>query len=353
MTVTYESVGTVASAGGTSLAPGSAVFSGTGIPSGSGDGFLAVIFWGNADDLPVQYDAGIWDFVGDAEGGAGAWLADSGIRHVSAYWASGDITGTTQTFVNGGANDTGNLILGYIIRCTKTLPYWAPPQTAEASDNISGSAFSATFNTDPGAAVGDLAVTGIVANTDAVNPAGLTLTWPGTTGTATLVVTTPSAAGNDSRVVVRRRTIDTGPSSGVPGITSTTDFVGAALLIRLRDTNTPPIDAPVAVTGGDATVDPWVEFPLNGAASEYTGTPAVEWEHISGGTGTVVIANPAALVTTAHVDPTTWADEDYVFRLTISDAGGTDTADVTKTVLRSSVTVSVGGVDRPARLTME
>jgi PKD repeat protein len=67
----------------------------------------------------------------------------------------------------------------------------------------------------------------------------------------------------------------------------------------------------------------------------------------------VVIANDTALVTTAHVDPTVWADEDYEFELTITDDGGTDSVTITKTVLRSAWVSNKGSnVDRPCRVTM-
>jgi hypothetical protein len=354
MTAAFEAIGTVASQQGTISTPGTATFVGSSaqIPSGSGTGFLAVIFWGNAGDDPVIYDDTTWTFRGDVGGGAGSWgIDDSGTRHISVYWTEDNITAITQEFTNGGGNDTGNMILGYIIRCTKTLTHWHMPEVAGGSDDTAGAPFAATLNRDPGGEVGDLAIWATIANTDGVNPAGLTLTWPDVIGTSTATVTTPSTAGHDSRVNIRRTPITSGGSTGdVPSISSSTTFTGAALLARVRDSNTAPVSAPVAITDGDAVVEPWLEFDLDGSASSYQPGATFAWtDETVGGTGTVVIDDDTALVTTAHVDPNGLTDEDYTFQLEITDAGGSDTATAVKTVLRSATFTRIGGTDTPMR----
>jgi hypothetical protein len=360
MTVAYESVGVVASDAGTALAPGTISFSGTGIPSGSGAGFLAVIFWGNSTNAPPTYNTSTWTLVADAEGGsgAGAWTtADSHTRHVSTYFTDTNITGTTQTFVNGGTNDTGNMILGYIVRVTKTLTYFDIATSAEASDNVGSGAFSQTCNTNPGGTTGDLGILAVIANTDAVNPASLTFTWTGATlGTNTSIVTTPSTAGHDSRVAIRYRTVTAGTASAAPAVTSSTTFTGAALITRLRDTNTSPAVPPVANAGGDILAEPYDQgvFTLDGSASSYVTGATFQWSDVTvGGTGTVTIINSTSLVASAYVTPTEWADEDYTFELEVVDAGGTDTDERVVTVLRSATFVTISGTDHPTKSWVE
>lgn len=353
MTAAYESIGTVVSSGANSVTPGFIDMSGTAIPSGSGDGFMAVIFWGNAADAPLLYDSAVWDFVGDGEGGGGTWGVGTGLRHASVYWTVEDLTGTTQTFTNGGLiNDTANLMHGYILRFTQTLGYFVFPSAAEFADNISGSAFSATATTNPGGTTGDDAILALVTPTSTVNPAGLNIsTWSGTTmGTNTLISTSPFTTGNDSRVAIRHRSITAGTAVAAPVVTSTTDFTGGGLVIRVRDTATPPAVPPIAVAGGDAPAEPWVLIPLDGSGSGYSSGATFLWSNVTvGGTGTVTITSPTSLVTTARVSPTVWADEDYTFRLTVTDPGGSDSDDLVKTVLRSSEFVNVNGVDKPLR----
>lgn len=354
MSATYQAVGTVASQGGTVNAPGTADVTGTAIPSGAGTGKLVVTNSQNAIDAPPLYDNEIWDLVGDALGGSGVYAVDSGKRIASAFWTENNIDGTSQKFINGGANDAQNAIHAYCLRFGKDDTYFAPPAAAEAVMTPGGPGSQGTFNVDPGFEAGDVAVLVLIANTDAVNPAGIALTLPGTTqGTGTTnVATSPFATGNDSRMSVRYVNI-TGTSNGTPpSVSSTTAFSGCALLIRIRDTNVQPIPAPVAAAGGDSVVEPWNDFVLDGSTSSYdVSTATVTWTDITAGAeGFSHIEEPNALVTVAHVDPVLLTDEPFTFQLEIVDAGGTSTDTVIKTVLRPSTVVTVGGVDKPARI---
>jgi hypothetical protein len=341
-------------AGGTASTPGSISFSGTNIPSQTGmKGNYAFIVWGNAEDDPVLYDTETWLFLGDVKGGDGTWGADdTGPRHISAYYTPDNIAGTTQTFTNGGANSTGNMIVGIIVSASGSLTYLAS-DVAEAFDNVEGSGYSATFNHQPAIDSNDLILFCTVANNSTLASYPLTLAWPGLTVTPANILTLASGHGHNSRINMRRASV-TGTPSGIPTISSTTDMSGCTFMVVISETNTSPTPPPVAVAGGDHAADPWLEFPLDGSLSDYSPGATFLWEDITvGGTGDVTIANPTALNTTANVSPTVWGDEDYVFRLTVTDAGGTDTDSKIVTVLRSSEFVYLDGADRPLRIMWE
>jgi hypothetical protein len=343
VSVSYDSIGTVSAVGGTTLVPGTST---PGLPTGQNASYgkLAAIIWGNALDADLIYDSATWNFRGDAEGGDGSWgFDDEGTRHASAFFTSNDLTGTTQSFTNGGAADIGNMTIGYIMSFTKTLMYWAPPEVAEASDNAGGSGFSATFNRDPGFTAGDVAVLVLVANDDIVNPASIALTLPGTTqGTGTTaVVTSPFSQGHDSRVTIRRVTI-AGTSNGTaPSVTSSTDFTGAALLIRLRDTDT----IPVSMSAGPDQIDiePYSTVTLDSSGS--TGSSARTWS-LQSGAPTVTLSSNTAVSPTFEA-PGTLNGTTLVFRVTDDISEVYD--EVSVTVLAASRRVKVGGSMAPIK----
>lgn len=342
----YEAASPTYSAqSGSGSSPGAITFSGTQIPSGTGTGFLAFIFWANADDEPVIYDPAVWTFLGDTAGGAGSWgTDDQGRRNISAYFTTQDITGTSQTFTNGGGNDLGNLILGLIIRSTKTLTYWANPEVAEASDSVGGSGYSGTFNRNPGATAGDAVYYATIANTDSIASYPITLAWPGLGSIVnTGILTTSSAHGHDSRLNTSRLGSGfTGTATGVPTISSTTDFTGCSLLVRLRDTNTQPVIMDAGTDQND--VEPFTTVELDSGLS--TGLSGGRtWTQQSGPTVTMTGATSTVMSFEA---PGTLAGATLVFRVA-DDGNASNYDEVSVTVLPASRRVKIGGVMVPVK----
>lgn len=327
--------------------PHTVTLSGTDIPAGAaGDGWVVPLFWGNAEDADPSFSEAVYSLLGESEGGAGSWGVNSGTRHVTGLWTEDDLTGTSQVFTGNGTPSTESLIGGYVTRWTKSLAYWRRPEIAVAPVNLGGPGATGTFNRDPGFTDGDQALLVIVANSSLVNPAGIVLTMPGTTqGTGTTgILTSAFTQGNDVRVTLRRVTITGTSNGGLPTVTSTTAFTGTAMLIRLRDTASPP----VAMSAGADLVDvePGSTVELDSSESTYV-TAGRTWSQTAG--PAVTLSSTTATAPT-FVAPYTMNGTTLTFRVTDNATGLYDEVNVGVDYASSRVRGPSGWVPEEVRL---
>lgn len=340
MTATYVDISDApVSQGGTVSSPGvSTITSGTAFPSG-GSATLAVVFSHNALDEPPLFDADTWNLSGDSIGGAGSYGASTGKRIASAFWKP-SAPSSPEVFTNGGANDVQNAIHSYLLGYNKSRTYWEDATSVEGKYD-GGSTFAATFNAHLPFTDGDEALLLIITPNDAVNPAGIVLTIPGTTqGTSTTGLATQAFSnGNNCRVSVRRVAI-TGTSNGTPpSVTSSTVFTGAALLVRIRDTDT----APVFMSAGvDKIARPGETFTLDSSAS--TGLAAGRTWSLQSGPAAYSLSSATAVSPTATCPPTLDGGT-QVWRVTDDTTGNFD--EVSVLCLPSEYKVKMGGVMVP------
>lgn len=324
----------------------------------SGQMLIVVIGWGNQDGA-IPSAPGGWTYMSTYYGGAGSFNAeDSGQRGISFWYrrADGTENGNTYTWSSPSTNTTGRVIWGYCFRFAKTLSYWENPELTGGADNTSGGTYSALLTSNPGATTGDIFLVAGATLIAATNPTWA-CSWPGVNGgstTTTSAKTGQATSGYNVRVNASYKQVTSGTSSGAPTVTSTSDIIGPVGLIRLRDTNTAPNNPPVADAGADQTAEPFARFTLDGSASTDPDDDITDylWEDITvGGTGTVVIDDPTAAVTSAYVVPTEVADEDYTFRLTVTDAEAEEDTDTcVVTVYRAAESCYRSGVLVPVRI---
>ncbi len=182
--------------------------------------------------------------LGTTTGGAGTdGTVDEGNVSIWAYGkiADGTESGTLSITDSGG---TASCFAGRMASFTKAGgETWDVVGNALASDNTAGTSLVWTYDTDPGLAANDWALTFWCSNSDAYSHTHA-LTCSGLSGiTSTSRINSSVTAGANLRLGMVTHEIGSGTSSGVATYTNTASGsatnapAGASVLVRLRVTS--------------------------------------------------------------------------------------------------------------------
>lgn len=318
-------------------------------PSGTGDKLIAFIGFGNSAGATPAAPAG-WTLIDAVYGGAGSWGSETGPRGVAAYHrtTAASESGSTVVFNNGGSG-TDRAMRGFILRYSKSGTTWETIVSAKGSDSSVGTAFSCATGTNPGTAVGDQVAAAAcwIPSTSTSSGTATCFNWTGAGITGLLGPTGPVANGNKLRVNGFYGS-PTGSASGNLTFQLTLSdaaSAGSALVVRLRDSGTPPH----ANAGSDQTgAEPWSTMYLDG--SESTGNIAsFAWTQTA---GTAVTLTGSTTVAPSFTVPAKVGGETLTFSLTVTDTNSvTSAADtVNIEVLPPTEYGTQGGVLVPLRL---
>lgn len=212
-------------------------------PSGgtADSGWLCIVGWGGPSPYtPPSTATSGWSLIGSFNGGSGATYNNNvGNRGVAAFWATGSAP-ADPTIDLTGANCVQ---VGRIVRFEKTLANWAAPTFRGVADSSSGTTFSGTFGSDPGAVAGDMAVLLASWVDRTATPSSPSINWPGmTVATPDQEMSTATALGRAARLVAYSSELTGGPSSGAPSfsITASAAVTGAAGMLNLHDYSSGP-----------------------------------------------------------------------------------------------------------------
>jgi hypothetical protein len=202
---------------------------------------MLLIAWGKPFGLAWSMPAG-WTSLGSGASGTTAAGIDIGSMKAEVWYkeATSD-TEANPTLTEG--SPVWNVVQACIMVFSKdAAEAWDVPQVVYAADEVTGTALSFSFGTNPGGTAGDYIVLTCGINADGMGPltTDLAATWTGITfGTYDTAVEAETTSGGDMAAHIRSVPVSTGTASANPSMTGTGTATGGAdraegALIRLR-----------------------------------------------------------------------------------------------------------------------
>jgi hypothetical protein len=174
-------------------------------------------------------------------GGAGASGQDTGDVLVTVFVREADGTETPGAAVNITVTG-GNAVRAICGRFTKTSTKGWSYACAGGADNVAGTTWSATMDTDPGLTAGDFVMSFTGTNTDASTFTLQALTATGVTmGTETERGDSGTSNGDDLSLLYMSHAVSSGTSIAAPVFAATSASVasaGATVILRAREVDT-------------------------------------------------------------------------------------------------------------------
>lgn len=203
---------------------------------------MILIAGGKPYDLDWEVTTSGWTLLSAGTSGTTAAGVDTGSMKMGIWYkeAVSDTEGTpTVTELTPAFNVAGAVVQ---IFSKGAGEVWDIPVAVYGADEVSGTAISVTFDSDPGVTTGDLVITACAINTDAMGPltGDLVPTQTGVTfGSTTQRTEGETISGGDMALHVSTTPVNSGTGTAVPLATGTGTASGGAdrleaAFIRLR-----------------------------------------------------------------------------------------------------------------------
>lgn len=213
---------------------------------------LILIGGGKPFDLGWSVATAGWTALGSAASGTTAAGVDTGSMKMQVWYKEALIDPEPNPTITEDTpvwDTAGGQVMIFSKAAEET---WATPVVVYGADEVTGTAISVTYGSNPGVTTGDMICTACAINTDAMGPltADLTPSQAGITfGTTTVRNNTVATTGGDMAYHVSTTPVVSGTGSAAPTATGTGTATGGAdrlesAFIRLR----------VSVGGGPSAV---------------------------------------------------------------------------------------------------
>jgi len=202
---------------------------------------MILIAGGKPFDLGWSVPVG-WTSLGRGQSGTTAAGIDTGSMAVQAWWKIATSDTETNPTVTEGSPVWDNVSAAVCVFSKGATEVWSDPVGVFAADEVTGTALSFTYSSDPGGIAGDYVFLGCAINTDAMGPltTDLVPVWTGITfGTADTGIEGEGITGGDASYHYMSRPVTSGTSSAAPTSTGTGTATGGAdraesIFVRLR-----------------------------------------------------------------------------------------------------------------------